>query len=256
MWIGKDSLEIDPTYQREINENKAKQIAARFSWRAFGVLLVGRRKDRLFVFDGATRLTGARKRDEIKSVPCIIFPTEEIYAEAQGFLDANTLRKPVTAIQKFRAQIVVGDPFAVKLDAMIRGAGFSIVDYAKGPRHVTCVRALTAMLRENEPVLTRVWELLVEMGQHDHILEVVAHGLFFIESRIDSRGLSLLRQPWRDRVLSLGMRGLMEAAQRAAAFHAKGGPKVWADGILVALNRKTRNRLTFDGIVASSATSD
>ena len=54
-----------------------------------------------------------------------------------------------------------------------------------------------------------------------------------------------LAKDWRtDRMLrkleKLGYKGMLDASQRAAAFYAKGGPKVWALGVMQELNKGSR----------------
>ena len=53
-----------------------------------------------------------------------------------------------------------------------------------------------------------------------------------------SEGHSVADKRWRDKILRIGYQGLLDAAQSAASFYAKGGPKVWAIGVMKELNKE------------------
>lgn len=67
-------------------------------------------------------------------------------------------------------------------------------------------------------------------------------GLHHIESKMPE-GESLTDSRWRERVLQAGYERLLQAAGSAAAYHARGGAKVWADGMLKEMNKGRRIRL-------------
>lgn len=46
----------------------------------------------------------------------------------------------------------------------------------------------------------------------------------------------------RNRILSIGVIRLMEGANSASAYYSRGGPKVWADGMMKEINHGLRNK--------------
>jgi hypothetical protein len=92
-------------------------------------------------------------------------------------------------------------------------------------------------------VLDRVWPVAVAAAHGAPIKERVLDGLCWAEARMPE-GKSLSKNPYRDRLIWLGMDKLGDAASKAAAYYARGGARVWAAGIVEVLNRNTRsNRL-------------
>jgi hypothetical protein len=246
--IDKGLLEIDPVYQRPENQDKVKAIARDWSWIACGALIVALRPDgSYYVMDGGHRASAAKLRADIKRLPCVVFMTECVEEEARGFLNANTLRRPMTMLEKFKALVAINDPIAVKVKDLIREAGYRIETSVKGGcKCVLCVKTLMDCYRTNPTVFMRVWPLILELCEDNPIQERLVQSIFYIESKMERQNLSLTVQPWKGRLLRLGYIGAINAAAKAAAYYSKGGPKVWSDGIVTALNVKTRNRLILD----------
>jgi hypothetical protein len=106
-------LQIDKIYQRsEISRANTLTIAREFSWTAFNSLLVMERESgELYVVDGQQRLMAVKLRGDIHQVPCMIFKSagqlvESQVTEASEFLRNNGSRRPVSAVDKFRAAVV------------------------------------------------------------------------------------------------------------------------------------------------------
>jgi len=103
-----DDLYIDHAYQRrELSANNTLSIAREFRWSAFGAIVVMHRNSdgKLYVVDGQQRLSAARHRGDIDSVPCIVFESDGPKHEAEAFLALNTKRRKVSAISKFVASV-------------------------------------------------------------------------------------------------------------------------------------------------------
>src|SRR4051794_31726791 len=72
IYLPKESLQVDPTYQRPLNDRKRLRIASAFNWAAFGVLICARRPDgTIWVIDGQHRLSAAMSRSDVRDVPVI-----------------------------------------------------------------------------------------------------------------------------------------------------------------------------------------
>jgi hypothetical protein len=128
-----DQLEIDPRYQRSIENGESQaliaDIALNWHWGRAQVLTVSRRDGRLFVVDGQHRLAAAKLRGDIQQLPCLIEEFSDVVEEAQLFNDLNDRRRPVNAIDKFRAALVAGDADCIAIGAAMERAGLSLAPH-------------------------------------------------------------------------------------------------------------------------------
>lgn len=236
-WVDKNLLHVDERYQRELNDKKALQIASSFNWPAFGVLIVARRNGKLYVVDGQHRFTGALRRADVPKVPCIVFDSDGIAAEAQTFLDAQVLRKAVTAVDKFKAQLVTRDPIALRVQALIDQSGRTIAHGGSGPGTIACVALIYRLCQRTPETIERLWPVIVQICRGHQIQERIVDALVFIEERAPE-GVSLTDKKWTLRLVNIGPEMLLRKCNEAAAFYAAGGAKVWASGVLQVLNRR------------------
>lgn len=243
VWLNKTELSVDHRYQRTAKNNRVLQIAQKWSWLACGVIVVAKRESeqRFYVVDGQHRVLAALKRSDIERLPCLVFKTESVKQEAAGFYDANTGRRLPTSLEKWKAQLMRGDASTTFVDALISQAG-RVASAASGPDDVRCLTALLRAADSDRERLGRMWPLVVEVCQGQCLHERVFDGLLWLEARLPE-GQSLTDKRWRERVTRVGFAGLLDAAQRAATFYARGGPKVWGLGMLEALNKGCRIHL-------------
>ncbi len=247
--IPKEQLVVDHEYQRPANEVKILALASSWSWLACGVIIVANRRGKkpggqLFIVDGQHRVRAAMKRSDIQTLPCLVFHTKSAEVEAAGFLAANTLRKPLDGISRFRALLTVGDPGAIAAERFARSAGRSIA-LQSGPTSLACVSALMSINRDEPEALARIWPLVaaVCMGQPFH--ERILRGLVYLETHMPE-GESLTALKWTERVTRIGYDSLLDGANKAAVFYSRGGAKTWAKGMQQVINHGLRNRLVLN----------
>lgn len=241
-WVSKETLRIDLRYQRQAGEYKVREIARKWSWVACGVIVVANRRGIYYVIDGGHRVLAAIQRDDVKALPCIVFRTRSIEDEAGGYIAANKLRRPVTAIQTFRAMCIMGDPVAIGVRTLLDEHGIGIRHDSKSPKTIKCIGALLHCYKTDPGVFRDIWPLIVEVCAAGSIKQRVVYTLFSIECRLKGTASSLLIQPWRARVVSLSATGICDAAAKASALYAEGGIAIWTRGVVEAINRGIRNR--------------
>lgn len=103
-------LKIDHGYQRsEVSDINTLAIARDFNWIACGALIVMERNngDR-YIVDGYQRYLAMKRRQDIEAVPCIVYHSDGRDHEARAFLQLNTRRKHVRAVDKYRAAVKAG----------------------------------------------------------------------------------------------------------------------------------------------------
>jgi len=130
-----ESLNVDPEYQRSIDNGSSqtliRRIAVFWDWSLFQPLAVSRRPDgSLFVVDGQHRLTAARMRADITDLPCVVSPYASAADEAASFVAMNAQRRPLGAMDLFKAALAAGDMEAMRVMAVISAAGLSLAPHS------------------------------------------------------------------------------------------------------------------------------
>jgi hypothetical protein len=126
-----EQLLIDETYQRSLEAESSvtliRRIAANWDWGLCQPLFVARRSDGgLYVVDGQHRLASAVMRGDISQLPCVVSHFDTSEQEAAAFVALNQQRRPLSALQIFRASIASGDPEACGIMSAIEEAGLSL----------------------------------------------------------------------------------------------------------------------------------
>jgi hypothetical protein len=252
--ISKHALRLDLSYQRETTLKKVRHIASDWSWIACGALIVARRPNGdLYVVDGGHRLLAAQGRSDIQELPCILFDVMDATDESGGFIAANQKSRKMSAYDLLRAELHNGDETAIAITRIVESSGMrflqSKTDAWDGVRCIGAMKRCAASASSMN-VLKIVWPVIAETAAAERkpMTDRMLYGYHYIESRLiaNKSPNSLTRNPWRGRVVALGCVGATNAACKAAAFYTAGGPRVYATGILQALNRQVRNKLVFD----------
>lgn len=238
--IDKTKLLINHDYQREEVASKVREIASAWSWTACAAICVAMREGKYYVFDGQQRTLAALNRVDIKELPCLVFEIADVRDEALGFLRINTLRKPVTAIEKFRAKVMVGDQVAIRVLELIESAGYRIAETINGQFQVSCVSAIEQAVQQKRSAIERVWPVIVEAGAGAPIINTIVRGIVHLEDRIHAKGVSLADKRWREKACEIGLPELAAGARKAEVYYGRGGDKVWAEGIANRLNKGLR----------------
>lgn len=243
MAIGKNELFVDNAYQRQANDTKILELARSWSWMACGAILVAERKDgTYFVFDGQHRVMAARKRSDITTLDCLVFPVDEITDEASGFLKSNTARKPVTMIAKFKAMLVCQDELALYVSSVLDELGLRIEKNSKPGVFQSLAWAMKSSARSRDG-FSKTLRIVTALAAGEHaIYESMCRGVFYLHMKHsaldDSRFTKRMRQ--------VGYEELLDGLNRAAAYYKRGGERVWGQGILDSMNRGLRNRFYDD----------
>lgn len=240
--VPKNSILVDEAYQRHPNEEKVKAIAGKWSWASFGAITLFRRSDgSLYVVDGQHRLLAALKRSDVQLLPCIVFESLGPEVEAGAFLGANTLRKPVTAMEKFNARIVTKDELATEIALLAESIGRTITNNTS-PNSIHCVAAVGKCLTIYPEETRRVFHLAGEVMHGHPFREGTLRGLVYLE-RACGTSESLTKPRWRNRLIQVGVVAIEQSISEAAAFYNQRGGRVCAIGVYRAINRGLRNPL-------------
>ena len=243
-YLDKRHLIINDEYQRNATPGKVRDLAKNWSWIACGAVTVALRDGAYWVVDGQHRVLAAKKRSDITTLPCLVFATSDIAEEAQGFLNANANRKPVSAVAKHHAAVVAGDALAGRLQQVFDSSGVTLVDRnSNSPTDFRAVALARRLASDRFDLFSQVFKVTVSLAgsagtmAHERLLA----GLYYIARNVDG-GFDQPRL--QKRLEAVGARELLEAANRAAAFFARGGDKVFAAGMIEALNKGLQKRFS------------
>jgi hypothetical protein len=243
LMIDKSLLKIDREhYQRNYDPAKVLKIASDWSWVACGTITVSQRKDGTFwVIEGQHRVYAARKRSDIKLLPCMVFRVEAVETEAAGFLGANTLRKPLSGIDRFRAKVTVGDRDTAAALRIVERHGYHITSNSGELRGVKAVSQIERMTAQDDDAFDAVMGLFDQCFGGAHFLWDTAAGLHYLHSK---KHVDLREPRTRTAIRSLGLDALNNAAAKGAAYYGSRNPVSWADGITKLLNRGRRSPIS------------
>lgn len=237
--LHKHKLNVHTDYQRHAIESKIQSIASSWSWIACGAIIIAHRDGEYWVIDGQHRVVAANKRADITYLPCVIFQTESVEQEARGFLDANTGRKPVSSIDKFKALLAANDEIAIYVDSVFKEFGIIPKPTAMKPKEIKSVAWALDRAKNNRLAFKKVIKIASELCEHCTITEVLLDGLYYLDVY---HKISLNDKRLLERIKKIGASRLVDAAKRASAYYTAGGAKIWADGMLTEINKGLRDK--------------
>lgn len=245
MRLDKNLLVVDYSYQRTASKAKVNEIAKNFSWPAFGVILASLRSNgRYYVFDGQHRVLGARKRDDVQDVPCIVFVFDKLSEEAQAYVRANTVRGAVSTVEKFKGRLVANDPDAVEMEAIATRHGMVIPDKKQtGANILGCVAALETVYGRGIDHCNRVLSCMKELCEGEPINGNLMKALSIVDLHLQrTNGESLDRRDIQEKLIALGPAVLIRRMAGFAEVYGKSGDRVWAASLVNEINKGKRSR--------------
>ena len=251
--VHKNDLHVDSSYQRQsVSGKRVAHITSQWSWLACGCLLVVQRQDgTLWVYEGQTRKRGADRRSDITVLPCLVFKLDRLAKEAQAFISANTVRGPVSMLDRFRAMLIANDPTALKIQELLEE--WEIIASSANSRGTT--RALEALLscaKNNMPILQNIFGLIVSLSEVGNmpIKADLIKGLFYLESYMQREKLGTIAEgEYRERLALAGPEILEKLMRETRNWYRRGGPKVLAQACIRVLNNNKRGKSRIPDIV-------
>lgn len=190
-WIIASDLHIDhDQYQRRPVEAHIRRIAREFDPDLFGRLVVSHRANgSYYVIDGQHRLSAIAKMGWLdQRLPCIVYEDLSIEREASLFVLTQDNRRPIHAVDRYRARLVAGDPLTLEIEAALQRHGFQVT---KGTAR-NAIQAVSALVQvaQGKP------------GDLDAVLSVLRAAWDGEASALNSSmilGIAAFRQRYRDR---------------------------------------------------------
>lgn len=130
-WIDKNLIDIDPDYQRGLDEGRVIKMTWQFDWSSFGAIVVAPAGEggRFNCTDGQHRLAAAKAHPSVSVVPAVIIPVSGKVGEAANFIAINRDRRNITALDRYWAELAAEEPDAQTIKQVCDRAGVSIQRY-------------------------------------------------------------------------------------------------------------------------------
>ena len=247
LMIAKESLNIDGSYQREqVSESKVMEIARDWDWKLFGVLAVIRRRDgTLWVYDGGHRTRAAFLRDDIASLPCMVFHAADEKEEAKAFIGTNTMVSIVSAYHKHRAYVKAGEPNALAVQSILEKYGYFPAGAANKRGNFAALNTLRTLVIQNGVEAEKVFAACAKIAvDREPISGEVVAALYTCQAKLAGKA-DILSNGHLDRLIKEGLAGIEAAIRREKHIVGLGGNLVGAKAVLDLLNKGKQRRLTF-----------
>jgi hypothetical protein len=241
--LDKKLLKIDLDYQREAKSRmRVLSIARDLRWTLFGVIIVIKNGNDYFVVDGAHRARASMLRDEIKTVPCMVYSAKSIQEEADLFVKLNTIPIGVGAYQRHKAGLVAGYATAKIAERIVNSCSYKIVATSPKDWEIECVGAIYSMIIRNENMAENCFKLLSEISMGQSFTSMPLKGLFYLMSQ--NQHIDFFSFPLKNMQYS-GISNIEGEIKRFKAFKGKGGEKVFGEAMLEIINKgQNKNRVS------------
>lgn len=118
---------VDHRYQRPEKPALVAAISTDPRWELFGVPVLFKRGNLLYVADGQQRIAGVKaSANPPRQIPAIWFSVEHLEDEAAVFVQINEFRKSLTPLEKHKGKIVAKDPATLAIERVVSTVGMSI----------------------------------------------------------------------------------------------------------------------------------
>lgn len=130
-WLRLDEMFVDHSYQRTLDEPRSqtliRQIAQFWNWDLCQPLTVAKRPNgALMIVDGQHRHAAAKLRGDFDTLPCVVATYANAGDEAATFVALNRVRRPLTALDLFKAALAAEDQEATVVLSAITDAGLRL----------------------------------------------------------------------------------------------------------------------------------
>jgi ParB-like chromosome segregation protein Spo0J len=183
-WIDKNLIDIDPSYQRGLDEVRVGKILDWFAWKSFGAIVVAPSADgRYNCIDGQHRLEAAKRHPKVAHVPAVIIAVQGTVGEAETFVAVNADRRNVSPLEMHWAKLAAEDPEAVTVAQVVERAGITILRYPASngnfkPRETIAISAIRSLIDRRGAMRAR--QMLEVLAKAD-LTPITAHQIKAVE---------------------------------------------------------------------------
>lgn len=198
-----DELFADPTYQRELDVNRARSMAHTWDPRLAGVIDVSDRGEqtspnspRYAVINGQHRWKAAQMVEPEMVLVCNVHTGLTVAEEAQLFWDIDRKTKSLQVWDRWYARRAAGEQRVLDIDQMAQAHGLSVT-HLPGPNSIQCFAALEYVYTNIDPEALRdVLEFIGDVWPGDTaaraalVIKGLAHLLWEYSDDLDTGRLA------------------------------------------------------------------
>ncbi|MGN6772022.1 MAG: hypothetical protein ACTHJQ_19575 [Rhizobiaceae bacterium] len=183
-WIDKNLIDIDPSYQRGLDETRVGKILDWFAWDSFGAIVIAPSADGRFnCIDGQHRLEAAKRHPKVEHVPAVIIVASGTVAQAETFVSVNADRRNVSPLEMHWAKLAAEDPEAVTIAQVVERAGITILRYPASngnfkPCETIAISSIRSLVDRRNPMRAR--QMLEVLAKAD-LKPITAHQIKAVE---------------------------------------------------------------------------
>lgn len=221
-----DELNVDGTYQRELDPGLVNRIAQHWDMAAAGPIVVSRRHDgSMWIVNGQHRAAGAKQAGETEILAQVVHGLDRA-GEALLRLKGNT-RRGDTAMERFRAQVASENPESLAIVELCERFETRINYRPNEHKGINSVSAVEDLFRRDDGVLlTRVLEVIQDAWGEVGGKNVSVHSLKGIAWFLERHSAEANRERLVDRMRSAGRD---EIERKARSHKAAQGGAMWVN---------------------------
>lgn len=239
------NLFADPTYQRPVDEARARKMAKEWDRRLAGVIEVSDRGEhaapRYAVIDGQHRWAATLRLDDTAMIVATVHEGLTVADEAKLFDRLNRERKKVNIFEHYKARQASGDWVVTQIQRVLEKHGLK-VDPAPQEGCVGCVGALEKVADIDDALLDETLGLIIDIWgrRRDGFDAPIIHGLALIlhhlreqldlarlvDTLLDVLPRQLKTQAVALREMQQGTLPVLTACTIIALYNRKPGPKI------------------------------
>lgn len=253
MTLNVDILKVDHTYQRPLDQNRIKKIAAHFNLKLVFRIAVNQRPDgSYYIVDGQQRVGAINLIGGNFMVDCVVYRLATVREEAELYEHLNWARKNPNAFDQWRARLAKQDEGVSRIQEELNRANLRLLKGNKSPRTIGAVGAALGWVDRDIEALSVAIRILGRMEFLDQPIGAeVFNGLCTLENhlRTHKQRNSLTRaknakETWADHIVKLGFIKLQQICQKGQGDRGtRGGSTIGrraAANIIYTLNYKMR----------------
>ena len=240
MSISPDKLSVDFSYQRVPSSKKVTKIVKEFSDYAFGVIEVSQRVNGNYVVvDGWHRVCAA-KLHGLTRIPCNVHEGMTHAEEAAMFVDLNSNRKPMSAVQKHIGDLQAGRYLAKYVQAVCDLNYVIISKDSKRPKTVKSIWRLYDLAQTSTDLLETTIFILSRLCLNVHITDRMLGGVSYLLKNVDAPKDQII-----SRLLKSNIEELDASAYKYQVRENRQSNAAWGYGMLEVINKRKRTKLAF-----------
>ena len=240
--VSVDELKVDHAYQRpEVSDQNTLALARGFSWEAFNSIVVMERANGdKYVVDGQQRLLAARRRGDIRKVPCVLFKSDGREHEARAFIALNIRRVKVPSVAKFNASVRAALNPEKQIAEWLGTLGLSVMDDGKSMNGVCFPAHLIRTWNMNAECCKRAVKIQRDVNGTEPLHSACHNGIFWLLTN----GINV--EEHTDKLRCLGGRSAMLRSIKTVEIetNTKANMRICGIGVLRQINyKRSRNKI-------------